>query len=119
VFDWYDYLDVAQEWVAHDDEAYQRSAVSRAYYAMYCNARNRLSLTGEFDPPRCGSDHTHVWNTFGRGPEDERVRIGELGHRLREARRQADYENEIPNLPSVVGGAMRIADDLRTELQRL
>src|SRR3712207_7687817 len=34
VFDWFDFFDVAQELLEYEGEAYQRSAVSRAYYAV-------------------------------------------------------------------------------------
>src|SRR5215211_7285829 len=117
-FDWYDYFKLAQELAERDDEACRRSAVSRAYYAMYCNARNRLDLLGEF-APETGSEHAHVWDTFERGPEKERVRIGQTGRRLREARNKADYDNRIEYLSYAVDDAMIKANRLKSALQNL
>lgn len=119
MFDWFDYFDLAQELLQHDGEAYQRSAVSRAYYAVYCNARNRLQLGGEYAPQKDETEHTHVWNTFGRGPEPERIKIGELGHRLRERRNMVDYDNCIDRLSDVVDDAMIKASRLKEVLERL
>ena len=119
MFDWYDYFTLALELRERDDEACKRSAVSRAYYAMFCNARNALEFRGEFDRRESGSHHRDIWNHFGLGPDRERRRIGELGHRLREARRQADYDDEIPNLCSVVEGAMITANQLMAALRGL
>jgi hypothetical protein len=119
VFNWFDYFNLAEELLQHEGEAYQRSAVSRAYYAVYCNARNRLQLGGEYAPQEDETEHTHVWNTFRRGPERERIQIGELGHRLRERRNMVDYEDYIERLSDVVDDAMIRAHRIRAVLERL
>lgn len=117
-FDWYAYFELAQELAEREDEACRRSAVSRAYYAVYCNARNRLDLLGEFAPEK-GSEHAHVWDTFEQGPEKERVRIGQIGRRLREVRNRADYDDHIEYLSYVVEDAMIKAGQLKAALQSL
>ncbi len=114
--DWSTYLDLARELAKHETEAHQRSAVSRAYYAMYCIARDMLDVVGDFNPPRCGSDHVYLWNTFAEEPY-RAIAIRDLGQRLREARTQADYENFISNLPYLVEGAILDAEELKDALE--
>ena len=47
MFDWADYLTLAQELATRrSDEAALRPAVSRAYYAAFCQARNVLRREG-------------------------------------------------------------------------
>ena len=41
-FDWTEYLTLAQELVQREEEACLRSAISRAYYAAFGKARERL-----------------------------------------------------------------------------
>jgi uncharacterized protein (UPF0332 family) len=67
--EWSAYFDLAQELVnlaeeldEHEAEAYRRSAVSRAYYAMFCTARDMLDGVGDYNPPPHGSEHAYVWN---------------------------------------------------------
>lgn len=122
MFDWYDYYDLAEELSQESSEAHQRSAVSRVYYALYCNARNGLLLRGEWNPEDKSSkesDHTYLWNKYGLGPDKERKKIGELGHRLRESRRQADYDDYIENRMILVTKSMSDAEKLKDRLQGL
>jgi uncharacterized protein (UPF0332 family) len=112
---WHTYFDLAQELAKHESEAHLRSAVSRAYYAMYCTARDMLDVVGDFNPPQCGSDHIYLWNTFAEDPY-EAIAVRDLGQRLKEARVQADYENYIANLPHLVEGALLDAEDLKEAL---
>jgi hypothetical protein len=85
---------------------------------MYCTARDKLAGIGDFNPPRCGSDHLYLWNVFA----DEACRaisVWDLGQRLRDARVQADYENYISNLPHFVEGAIMDAEALQKALDAL
>jgi len=107
----------AGELVGHEAEARQRSAVSRAYYAMYCTARDKLNIVGDFNPP-CGSDHIYLWKVFAEEPYRSNS-VRDLGQRLRGARVQADYENFISNLPHFVQGAIMDAEELQEALDTL
>jgi len=40
-FNWRDYVDLAQDLLNRAEEACQRSSISRAYYGVFCLARNR------------------------------------------------------------------------------
>lgn len=118
--DWFEYHDLAQQWVGHGGEAHERAAVSRAYYAMYCTARDELidKLEDKYSPPKCGSEHMYVWRSYkeDRHPRGSR-RIGVLGDRLRGYRNKADYENVILNFDDLVGNAMDDAEELKKHLK--
>jgi uncharacterized protein (UPF0332 family) len=120
--DWFLYYDLALEWVENDREAHKRSAVSRAYYAMFCTARNELKdhINDDYKPPECGSEHMYVWNLYkeDRHPRGTR-QIGVLGNRLRLHRNRADYDDVILNFPDLVEDAMDSAAELREHLEGL
>lgn len=120
--DWSLFYDLALEWVGNDSEAHKRSAVSRAYYAMFCTARNELkdNIDNEYEPPECGSEHEYVWNLYkeDRHPRGTR-QIGVLGNRLRRARNRADYCDVILSFPDLVEDAMVAAAELKGHLDSL
>lgn len=116
--DWSTYLELARDLASHNTEAHKRSAVSRAYYAMFCTARDKLDVLGEFNPPRCGSDHIYLWNVFAEEPYNS-IWVRDLGQRLRDARVQADYEKHILNVSHLAQGALLDAEDLQEALDDL
>ncbi len=116
-FDWADYLVLAEELGKRsDDEASLRSAVSRAYYAAFCTARNRLLQEGE-EVPKTGEAHTVVWTKYRESAQKQRRDVGINGDRLRRVRNKADYDDELPNIHAEVEGAVararRLLDSLR------
>ena len=118
-FDWANFLRLAEELAERDDDAAKRSAVSRAYYAVYCLARDALEVRGLFDRSEAESHHKEVWDAFEGDSRREWKRIGAFGHLLREDRRQADYDEQVPNLPRFTDGAMRRARRLNADLRSL
>ncbi len=119
--DWFLYYDLAKQWVGHGGEAHERAAVSCAYYAMFCTARNELIDTmDEYSPPKCGSEHKYVWDSYkeNRHPRGSRE-IGVIGNRLRRYRNEADYCDVIANLPDLVENAMDDAQELKGHLEGL
>jgi uncharacterized protein (UPF0332 family) len=119
--DWFLYYDLALQWAGFDGDAHKRSAVSRAYYAMFCTARNELlTNVDEYDPPECGSEHVYVWNSYkeDRHPRGTR-QIGVLGNRLRRHRNRADYDDVILDFPDLVEDAMENAAELKEHLDTL
>ena len=97
MFNWADYLALAQELATRSsDEAALRSAVSRAYYAAFCQARNALRQDGvNTDNLR---SHWSLWARFRDDSDPMRQIIGEDGNRIRGYRTQADYQEEFPDL---------------------
>jgi uncharacterized protein (UPF0332 family) len=118
-FDWAKYLILAEELAMRmSDEASLRSAVSRAYYAAFCTARNRLLQEGE-DIPETGDAHRIIWTKLRESIQKDRKEIGINGSRLRESRRRADYENEYPNLGAAVEDAVAKARYVLSLIQDL
>lgn len=119
VFKWAEYLRLAGELRAEADEASKRSAISRAYYAVYNTARlkqqgNRIEVRDEGE-----GSHQARWNAF-RGHKDVRCQwIGINGDRLREKRKNADYSDEIHSIPSELATAMTLADFIMKSLAEL
>lgn len=95
MFDWANYLMLARDLAAPGaDGAALRSAVSRAYYAAFCQARNILRQDGvNTDDLR---SHWSLWNIYRDDPDPVRQIIGEDGNRIRGYRSQADYSDEFP-----------------------
>ncbi len=113
--DWFDYFELAQEWVNEDSEAYKRSAISRAYYAMYLTARDKLCDANRYHPSGDESLHVYVWNKYKDYPEYEH--IGGLGNKLHRRRIEADYHNFIDDFSDLVEFAMDIAEELKVALE--
>lgn len=100
MFAWPDYLVLAQHLAQRDDEASQRSAISRAYYAAFHVARRHVMQTHpEVILPRHGAVHDVVWTTLERGAREERA-AAHGGKRLRQKRTLADYELVGLSFPS-------------------
>ncbi len=119
--DWFSYYDLARQWVGHGGEAHERAAVSRAYYAMFCTARNELiDNTDEYSPPECGSEHKYVWDSYkeDRHPRGTR-QIGVIGNRLRRYRNTVDYCDVIVNRSDLVENAMDDAQQLKVHLESI
>lgn len=113
MFDWAEYLTLAEDLRAGRTptaavEALQRAAVSRAYYAAFCPARDYLIDTGALsfvrrEEPRL---HEKVAETFKLSTSGTRREIGTWLREMREARNRCDYEADNP----------RLAEDLRSTL---
>ena len=119
-FDWSQYLVLAEEIAEQPgNEAALRSAVSRAYYAAFCLAREHLLNTNKLfgsKPRRPRLSHQTVWLTYGR---DVDRRIGVDGNRLRELRNLVDYEDMVPNLDNAVRSALSTSRRILASLDEL
>jgi hypothetical protein len=123
VYDWADYLNVADALLAQvGGEGAERSAISRAYYACYGKAwryahSKQVPLTGT------GSDHRTVWDWFledpNAGPVVVRTRVSEYGKRLKQWRIIADYQDSKSGLPKITSNALDIARTLLADLATL
>ena len=99
-FPWVEYLRLAEALLqsqgsfAHQ-EACVRASMSRAYYAVFCAARNHAVTQEGLVIPGTGRDHRLVQHHFQHGPTPEHVTLGWLLSCLRRARNQADYANRM------------------------
>jgi uncharacterized protein (UPF0332 family) len=122
-FNWSDYLDLARrlyrEGTIHSvKEAELRSAISRAYYAAFCNARNYLIAKGHklSGGPEA---HAEVQDRFITSSDRRRKEIGENLKRLRSLRNRADYRNTFPGLNNTTVISIALADDIISGLGKL
>jgi uncharacterized protein (UPF0332 family) len=123
-FDWNEYFDLAQELAdpvgrriirsipgsssdptplspVAGQEARYRTAISRAYYAAFIQARNHLRyVDGDPNVPLDGTAHIYVRDQFRNNPDRRRKQVGTLLDRLRVLRNRADYDNQLANLPA-------------------
>jgi uncharacterized protein (UPF0332 family) len=119
LFDWKRFLLLAEELGKRaQDEAALRSAVSRAYYAGYCKARNLLRDEG-VTIPTTGPVHVFVWSTYRNASDRRRVSVGTEGDRLRRKRNRADYDDEFSGLEKEVPVALQKAGRLLETLDHL
>jgi uncharacterized protein (UPF0332 family) len=117
-FDWDEYRRIAEELRQRpiEDEAAQRTAISRIYYAVYWKARILLEEEG-IHVPRSDS-HGFVWKQFsGRGRT-----FGSVANKaksLRDRREMADYESSIPQLQKEVDFSFELARFAFTYLNQI
>lgn len=131
-FDWSEYFNLAQELAAissensASSEAKLRSAVSRAYYSVFCSSRNylrdfekdpRLSRKNNFDI----NEHQYVAEEFifHKSKNPKILKIGENLSRLRELRNKADYADTMFNLQKDVKYALKITENIISALSDL
>jgi uncharacterized protein (UPF0332 family) len=124
-FNWSNFLTLATTLVNVSNEsevaeAALRSAMSRAYYAAFCAARNFLYERGELSPTRTGQDHGRVKDHFKNSNHKAMQQIGYWLERLFEKRVQADYENTFPgNLTSEAQFSIISAEKVLNRLAQL
>lgn len=95
MFEWSDYLAPAEALGTRiDDEPAQCTAISRAYYAVFGLAMERLLDRGWRATD--GRPHHRVWATYQSSPQEACRRIGEIGFVLRDQRNTADYRRPLP-----------------------
>ncbi|HZJ67067.1 MAG TPA: hypothetical protein VFD36_26355 [Kofleriaceae bacterium] len=92
--DWAGFLALATRMAAEDGEAELRSAVSRAYYSAYNDARryvrNKAPMFSFKD-----DQHWLVWDWFAAAP-GQAPQVATLGTALRKTRNRADYNVYTP-----------------------
>lgn len=113
-FNWSEYLNLAEmltgrTTIPSSQEAKLRSAVSRAYYAAFCQARNHLRDEEGHTIPPGGQAHPYVRDALRSSSDRARKQIGNDLDRLRRRRNQADYEDVFPALPAEADTALRLA----------
>lgn len=102
-FDWLEYLKFAEELskAEHSAEVHQRSAISRAYYAAFNFAKEKIQ---EIDPSqfsssdeRDGKIHAKVRDYFRNKQDPFKYSIYESLNQLRDYRNSADYDKAFPH----------------------
>lgn len=112
------YLYLAQELAGKtpinpsNEEARLRSAISRAYYAAFCSARDYLESKTPLVIPRAISVHHFIKQQFLDSRDGKHKRIGRYLELLHDNRKLADYGDEIKGLSKVADLVLQRADDV-------
>lgn len=123
-FPWSAYLDVADVLIGVSTEeplkeASYRTAISRAYYAAFCTARNAARDHEGVRLTETGRDHGLVIRHYrGRTRAHRAIAIALL--RLRDIRGQVDYEDAIDeDLFRLAQNAVEDAREVLASLERI
>lgn len=101
-------------------EAMRRASISRAYYAVFNVAARWLREQYPHHAlPTHGEIHQSVIDFFNWSSAAEHRQIGRLMERLRTARNQADYKNQIADLPETTQRALFQANRVLNQLSAL
>lgn len=122
MFDFNEYIVLAEQLERKTDEASKRSAVSRAYYGVLMRAGKCLREKGELPSLKGGDTHKKIWDSLaelgGRNSAEER--IVKRAQRLKIKREQADYELTINmNIAAWAQQGIAEAKSIRTEFDKL
>jgi uncharacterized protein (UPF0332 family) len=117
-FNWSQYFRLAGELGSTTDEAYLRSALSRAYYYVYHMALKRAEANSYKPLPNEGT-HSQLWRLFGSSPEPDCQRLAAIALRLKEKRERADYESHYARVADDVPAVLAEAQQFVAMLNRL
>jgi uncharacterized protein (UPF0332 family) len=112
-----DFLDTAHRLSGGGDEADFRSAISRAYYALFIECRDALLRWGFTFPAR--NSHREVQQRFTAPNNADLKRIGDVLTHLVSRRNCADYDMTNPRHPQTAVAASDAAARSRSSLALL
>ncbi len=123
-FQWSDYLALADRLfktpnTPGPDEAAYRSAVSRAYYAAFCSARNFARDREKLNLPQTAKAHQLVMAHFHSSQDPLRRKIARNLRRLRDQRNRADYDDTLARPEALAQSAVTLAEHLLNDLKTL
>jgi len=125
-FDWSEYLYLAQEATnqvpskPYSEEARLRAAISRGYYAAFCETRRYLTSNTIYIALSGKDTHWDIINQFISSSDGARRTIGRDLLRLFENRKKADYDDVYPDLSLATAQALvNAAQQVIIRLSRL
>jgi uncharacterized protein (UPF0332 family) len=123
-FDWYQYLVLAEYLYDNRDtfpdrEACLRAAISKAYYAAFCSARNYARDFDRLVLDESAQDHGSVKKHYIRAPDPKNRQVGNLLDRLRDSRNQADYSDTIDKLDELAKASISQSKQVHTLLKQI
>jgi len=118
-FDWKEYLSLAyfldrRSGTNFSSEASSRAAISRAYYAAFCHARNYARDYDGFVPIMKVKDHEYVREHFRQNGQSN---IAMCLDELRQWRNYCDYYDIVYALPQRLKSALQNAQDIIDKLK--
>jgi len=121
-FDWTEYLVLAnflstQQGTASPAEASKRSAVSRAYFAVFCSTRNYARDKLHYVPSKKADDHERLRAYLQAQGTAKLADVAVALQNLREWRNYCDYDDAFTGLNSMVKLALDAAAEAIKKLQ--
>jgi uncharacterized protein (UPF0332 family) len=96
-FDWTQYLNLANSLSTNGDEASQRTATSRAYYAVFHAATLHAKPNGYLE-----RSHGRLWKMYSSDSDINARRISALGNQMKKAREDADYVETVSRISDIM-----------------
>ncbi len=119
-FDWQDFYILASGLSEFPADSARRSAISRAYYAVFHKAQKVYKHHNPVSIPSLGNEsHYIVWKWFTDHTSRNYKKVGTAGERLKKSRVQADYHDSFPGLAEQVIFQMKNAETLIIDLDKL
>ncbi len=124
-FDWTQYYQLSRELLGKpnssaSEEAKQRSAISRAYYAVFNLAADYIvAVEGDDALPRTKDVHYAVSDYFRRESDKVSRDIADHLYNLRSARNQSDYKTSISSLRQLADSSLMRANSAIQLLSKL
>lgn len=120
-FNWESYVSLSERilsWCEKDlKEACLRTSISRAYYGVFCTARNKLIAEGVIIPKV--STHKFVREKYQASKNKFKKKIGKNLKRLWAERKAADYEDKAEISIQRAKIAIEIAKRTLKELKKI
>ena len=115
---WRDFLPLAARLATGTTEADWRSAVSRAYYAVFHGTRDLLTGFG-FKTPRADQAHEYLYRRLNNSGLAAVQQAAAQFRSLRQVRNQADYDMNRPCPKAVAATQLRVAHQILQTLDAL
>ncbi|HWB84976.1 MAG TPA: hypothetical protein VG675_12595 [Bryobacteraceae bacterium] len=96
-FNWNEYLNLATTLSANADEASQRTAISRAYYAAFHAATLHAKANGYAE-----RSHGRLWKMYAADGDLNAKRLSHMGNLMKKMREDADYVASVPRVTDVM-----------------
>lgn len=119
-FEWTHFFELAQELGQRDNEAAQRCAVSRSYYAVFHTAKLVLErIDPEFASMHSQDSHKQVWDRLATLNQRQAKNALRKSRSLLHARRDADYRLQAGDWPRRTQAALHDAEQALSSLAEL
>jgi uncharacterized protein (UPF0332 family) len=124
MFDWYQYLVLAEHLYDNRDtfsdrEACLRTVISRAYYAAFSSARNFARDLDGLVLDENAQDHGSVKRHYIRAPDRKNKQVGNFLEKLRDSRNKADYLDTIDELEKLAETSIYQSKQVHTFLKQI
>jgi uncharacterized protein (UPF0332 family) len=113
-----EFLELAGEWCTGTREGEWRSAVSRAYFAVFHIARRLLQRIG-FEVAQGDRAHSYLWMRLANAGHPDVIQAGNDLNYLRRIRNWADYDLDRVFPQPLAVAQVQVGDDLAQLLQGL